>query len=176
MGWRIRVAMVASSLLFGTACGSGGDEPTPPATAPSLTATATLTLPTATPTPPVEEEVINAYLRFWDLYAEAVLKLDPSVMEGAVSAEEFERVKNDVADLEAQGLAARVVIEHNPVVIEVTETSAVLLDEMTNNSFYVDPETLDPPEAEGSGATFTETFFLERVDGQWIVIRSVRQQ
>lgn len=176
MSGGIRVAIGAISLLLGSACAGGGDEPTPSATVPTPTATASPAPPTATPTPPVEQEVIEAYLMFWDLYAEAVLKLDASVIEGAVSPEEFERVKNDVADLEAQGLAARVVMEHNPVVIEVTGTSAILLDEMTNNSFYVDPETLQPPEAEGSGETVTETFFLERVDGQWIVIRSVRQQ
>ena len=57
----------------------------------------------------------------------------------------------DSIGLVVYGSNARVVLEHNPVVIEASATSATVLDEITNNSFYVDPETLEPQEGEGKG-------------------------
>ena len=119
--------------------------------------------------------MIAAYLRYWELYAEAVLNLDHRALIGAASGEELQQVQEEIETLRAQGVALRVVIEHRPTVIERTDTTATVFDEMTNNSFYVDPETHEPPEGEGSGETLVDTFFLEKVDGQWMVIRSIRQ-
>ncbi|MCL4239741.1 MAG: hypothetical protein KJ048_00160 [Dehalococcoidia bacterium] len=171
----IALALGWSALMLAAACG-GSDDESPPTT------TATITSPTANPTasqptatPGTEAEVIAAYLRYWDLYAEAVLNLDHSVLMGAASEEELQQVKEEIETFRAQGVALRVVIEHRPTVIELTDTTATVFDEMTNNSFYVDPETHEPPEGEGSGETLVDTFFLEKVDGQWIVIRSIRQ-
>ncbi len=129
--------------------------------------------PTSTPNP--EAEVLAAYATYWELYAEAVLNLDHSVLIGAASEEELQQVQEEIETLRADGVALRILIEHRPTVIELTGTTATVFDEMTNNSFYVDPETHEPPEGEGSGETLVDTFFLEKVDGQWIVIRSIRQ-
>lgn len=175
-GPRVRTVVVGTLLtLVVTACGGGDAEPTPTATAtvgvPSPTATAPQ--PTATPDP--ESEVLAAYLGYWELYAEAVLNLDESVLVGAASPDELQQVRDEIETYRSQGVALRVVIEHRPVVLELTETTATVFDEMTNDSFYVDPETLEPPEGEGSGETLIDTFFLEKVDGRWIVIRSTRQ-
>jgi hypothetical protein len=177
MDWqRVTKAFTASLLLVAIAAACGGDDadPTPTATAisnPSPTSTA----PQPTTTPDAEAEVIAAYLRYWDLYAEAVLNLDHSGLIGAASREELQQVQEEIETLRAQGVALRVVIEHRPTVIELTATTATVFDEMTNNSFFVDPETHEPPEGEGSGETLVDTFFLEKVDGQWIVVRSIRQ-
>ncbi|MBN9492551.1 hypothetical protein J0H33_04300 [bacterium] len=123
----------------------------------------------------IEEDVLTAYLTYWDRYAEAVLNLDAEFVAGVASPDELARVQGEVEMLRGQGVALRVVIEHNPVVIEASDTMAVVFDEMTNNSFFVDPVTKDPPEADGTGEILKDTFFLEKVDGQWTVIRSVRQ-
>lgn len=177
MDWR-RVALgITGSLLLAAlaaACGADDADPTPTATAaadPSPTPTSQQ--PTSTPDPGAE--VITAYLRYWELYAEAVLNLDHNVLIGVASEEELQQVQAEIETLRADGVALRVVIEHRPTVIELTDTTATVFDEMTNNSFYVDPETHEPPEGEGSGETLVDTFFLEKVDGQWIVIRSIRQ-
>ena len=71
-------------------------------------------------------------------------------------------VRDEVAKLRAQSVALRIVIEHNPVVVESSNTTAVVYDEMTNNSFYVDPATKEPPEAAGTGEMLKDAFFLER--------------
>ena len=177
MNWR-RVALgITGSLLVGAlaaACGGDDADPTPTATAAAdPSSTPTSQQPTSTPDPGAE--VITAYLRYWELYAEAVLNLDRSVLIGVASEEELQQVQEEIETLRADGVALRVVIEHRPTVIELTDTTATVFDEMTNNSFYVDPETLQPEEGEGSGETLRDTFFLEKVDGQWIVIRSIRQ-
>ena len=171
IGWVIG----CGALMVAAACGGGDDEPTPTTAATVTTPTSTPTVSEATATPDHEAEVIAAYLRYWELYAEAVLNLDHSVLIGAASEEELRQVQEEVETLRAEGVALRVVIEHRPTVIELTDTAATVFDEMTNNSFYVDPETHEPPEGEGSGETLVDTFFLEKVDGQWIVIRSIRQ-
>ena len=157
------------------ACGgddAASDTPTPTA---SPSATATGTAP-ATAMVGIEDEVIDAYLTYWDRYAAAVLDLNANLVADLAGPEELARVQGEVEALRAQGVALRVVIEHNPIVVESSNTTAAVYDEMTNNSFYVDPVTKEPPEAEGTGEMLKDTFFLEKVDGQWTVIRSVRQQ
>lgn len=177
MNWRrVELGITGSLLLAALAAACGGDdsEPTPTATAAAdLSPTTTSQQPTSTPDP--EAEVITAYLRYWELYAEAVLNLDHSVLIPVASEEELQQVQAEIETLRADGVALRVVIEHRPTVIDLTDTTATVFDEMTNDSFYVDPETHDPPEGEGSGETLVDTFFLEKVDGRWIVIRSIRQ-
>ena len=177
MDGRVGIALVlgCSALMVAAACGGSDGEPTPSTTATITPSTANPTASQPTDTPDPEAAVIAAYLRYWDLYAEAVLNLDHSVLLGAASEEELQQVREEIETLRAQGVALRVVIEHRPTVIELTDTTATVFDEMTNNSFYVDPETHEPPEGEGSGETLVDTFFLEKVDGQWIVIRSIRQ-
>lgn len=177
MDGRVGIALVlgCSAMMVAAACGGSGDDPAPTATATATAPTAKPTASQPTATPDTEAEVIAAYLHYWDLYAEAVLNLDHGVLMGAASEEELQQVKEEIETLRAQGVALRVVIEHRPTVIELTDTTATVFDEMTNNSFYVDPETHEPPEGEGSGETLVDTFFLEKVDGQWIVIRSIRQ-
>lgn len=173
---RLAILMISlSAMLPLGACGGdddASDTPTPDA---SLSATATGTAP-PTATVSIEDEVIESYLAYWDRYAAAVLDLNADLVADLAGPEELARVQGEVEMLRAQGVALRVVIEHNPIVVESSETTAVVYDEMTNNSFYVDPVTKEPPEVEGTGELLKDTFFLEKVDGQWTVTRSVRQQ
>lgn len=172
----LRVLPLALVLLaVSAACGSDSEVPPPTVTATVPAATFTPTIPPPTATPDLEAEVLGAYLTYWDLYAEAVLNLDETGLVGTASDEELQQVRDEIAMYRSQGVALRVVIEHRPVVLEMTDTTATVFDEMTNNSFYVDPETHEPPEGDGSGETLVDTFFLEKVDGRWIVIRSIRQ-
>lgn len=170
-----RACIVTVILALAAACGGNSADPTP---SPEVTDTATPS-PTgqrsATPTVTPEEEVLEAYFAYWDLYAQAVLNLDESPLVGAASEEDLERVREEIETFREQGVALRVVLQHNPVVLEISESSAIVHDEMINNSFYVDAETLEPPDAPGSGEVLRDTFFLERVDGRWIVVRNVRQ-
>ncbi|MDP2674595.1 MAG: hypothetical protein Q8Q00_06790 [Dehalococcoidia bacterium] len=175
-----RLALLAASGLIAlllAACNGGGGEPTTPAgepsprRAPAATATAE-----ATPTPALEDQVSEAYLRYWDAYSDALFELDATLAQGVASGEELDRIREEIDGLRSQGLALKVVVEHNLAVIEASEDSATVFDEVVNNSFFVDAETKEPPQAEGSGEVLQDTFHLEKLDGQWMVVRSTRQR
>jgi len=164
--------------LVAIACGSGDKSSAPDLTGndpggPGTTIPGNA-VPTATPT--AEEEVTAAYLGYWQAYEKALLNLDPSLVELVASGAELQRIREEVAILSSQGVALRVVVNHNPVVIEANGNSASLIDDMVNNSFYVDPVTKQPPAASGSGEKLRDSFRLEKRDGQWWVVSSTRQR
>ncbi len=167
VGWVIAMIVLA-------ACGGGDASPTPTPTATvAASPTVTPTEPLATATPSVEEiadEVAEAYLAYWDAYAEAVLNLDASLVEGFAAGEELESIREEIEELRAEGVAMRVVVEHDFAVVDVTSTDAIVIDELVNDSFYVDPETKEPSEGQGSGEVLQYTFLMEPIDGRWMVV------
>jgi len=175
----LTAAVVLGGLVVTTACRGDGDSHTPTATATATAAVATETASPsatapATPTPSIEDEVAEAYLAYWDAYADAVLNLDASLVEGFATGEELERLRAEVEALERDGVAVRVVVEHDMLVTLVSETEATVIDEVTNNSFHVDATTKEPSTAPGSGEVLRNTFFLELIDGRWMVTRGTR--
>lgn len=173
------LAIGALALLV-VACNRGGDQTSTDVSEVSPTASATATTtsmePEPTPTVSAEDEITAAYTRYWEAYGQALLNLDPSLAEGVASGQELQRIREEIETFRSQGVALRVVVEHNPVIHEASESSATLLDEMVNNSFYVDPETKEPPVASGSGEILRDTFYFEKMNGQWMVVRSTRQR
>ncbi len=161
------------------ACGGGSSTPTPAPTADPTTpaATATAAVPTATATPSRDAlvaEVSAAYLAYWDAYADAVLHLDITRVERNATGAELESISEEIEKLRADGVALRVVVEHDFAVIYVTETSALVEDQIVDNTFYVDAKTLEPPTAAGSGDTYRDLVQLERIDGRWVVTSGAR--
>lgn len=175
------IAIAAIGLV---ACGSNGGEATPtgtssPTMAPTTTSTPNPTAATATATPAgaeLEAEVAEAYLAYWDAYAEAVLELDLSSMEGFAAGDELERIADEIESLRAGNMAARMVVEHDFVVVHVTETEAVIIDELINNSFTVDPITKLPEQGEGAGTALRDTVHMEVIEGRWVVVSGTRER
>jgi hypothetical protein len=130
--------------------------------------------PTAAPSP--QEEVLAAYGRYWDAYSMALFELNADLVQTVAANEERDRIRQEIDRLRAQGVALKVNVRRSPLVVEVNENSAIVFDEMVNNSFYVDARTKDPPQASGSGEIIQDTYFLQWVDGTWKVVRSTRQR
>jgi len=105
--------------------------------------------PTATASP--EQAVLEAYRRFWEAYAIAVLELDPTQVETVAAGDRLRGIQEEIEDLRRRGLAIRVNVTHNPMVVEVSGERAVVYDEMVNNSFHVNAQTKEPRVASGSG-------------------------
>lgn len=172
---RVRVlfvgVLVALAAITVGACGDGDAEPKPTATVTATVQTPTAMRPSQIPTASIEDEVAEAYLAHWDAYADAVLNLDISLVEDYATGEELEAIRSEIEQLRADGVALRVVVEHDFVVASVEDSRAVVLDEIVSNSFYVDPETKQPDEGEGSGDVLRYATHLERIDEQWIVAR-----
>lgn len=160
--------------------GEGTPSPTETAiTTPTTTRTAPTTTATTTTTPTLEEleaEVAEAYLAYWDAYAEAVLELDVSLVEGFAAGAELERISEEIESLRADNTAARMVVEHDFVVVHATATEAVVIDELINNSFTVDPTTKLPEQGEGAGTALRDTVHLEVIEGRWTVVSGTRER
>ncbi len=152
--------------------------PAAPSPAPAATAApvpASTPTPAPTPAPSVEEEVEAAYLAYWEAYASAALHLDASLVEGFAAGGELRRIREEIAALEAQGVALRVVVEHDVLVVVTSASTAAVVDHVTNRSFYVDPVSLEPPRAEGGGEVLRDTVFMERRGERWVVTGSQRE-
>lgn len=172
-------AAAAGMLLAGCSRANGGatavlqPSATPPVVA-TLTATARITTPAPSPTLTPEQVVLAAYGRFWEAYGRALLDLDAALVEPVAAGERLQQIQEEVEGLRRQGVAARVTITHNPVVIELSETTAIVNDQMVNHSVYVNPQTKQPSRPGGSGDQFQDTSHLRRVDGVWKVVSSTR--
>lgn len=173
---RFAVVVIAACVAFTVGCRGDGEESTP---APSLTATATASpsaTQTATPTATVSldaqrEEVREAYLGHWEAYAQALLELDATLVERHTAGEELEAIRAEIQQLRQDGVAVRLDVQHDAEVVEVTEQRAVIIDEVVNNSFFVDPVTKQPEVGEGDGSLFRYVVYLERTGDQWVVVR-----
>ncbi len=155
----VAVGIVCAAMLV--ACGGGSATPSPTPTA-EPTATATASAPTASAT------------AYWDAYADAVLHLDITRVERFVSGAELASIREEIEKLRADGVALRVVVEHDFAVIDVTGAVALVEDQIVDNTFYVDAKTLDPPTAAGSGDRYRDLVRLERLDGRWTVTSGAR--
>lgn len=177
-------ALMICVLTMLSACSGGSNQPTPAPTetaAPSGTVTGqTATRPAPSPaaiaaTPAPAQQVLDAYDRYWEACSAALLNLDPTLTQSVAAEGEYDRIEREIADLRARGVALRVVIVRNPLVVEITDGTAIIVDDIVNNSFYVDAATKQPPRGTGSGEVLRDMFYFRRIDGVWKVVRSGRQ-
>lgn len=165
-----------AATMLGVACRRA--EVPPPAVS-TVTATQTAATPSAqsaTPAASPEKEVERAYLAYWDAYAAAVLNLDATQVEGFAAGADRDAIGEEIEKLRADAVAVRVVVKHDPLIVMTSESTATVVDQITNNSFYVDPVTKAPPHADGSGNVLRDTYFLEKVAGRWVVVRGSRDR
>jgi hypothetical protein len=160
-----RWLLVLVVALCAVACSDG--EPDGPS--------ASLTTPPSTEAPTVEDEVEAAYLRSWEVYAEAVLELDPSGLEEGYASPQLERTRADVMDRKSDGRPARIAVEHDYRVAELRDDLALVVDRYRNHSVLLDPETKDPVEPDPN-ELIVEQYTLRKVSAQWKVVDIARSQ
>ena len=169
--------VVALTLLLTTCNGGDGGQSTPSASStPAATQTAAPTVvPTATPS--VEEEVSQAYLHYWEVYAEAVFNLDESRLAEVMMSPHLERTQREIDNLRQRSRAAKIVVEHKFVVLKLDPAAgtATIRDEYTNRSYEVDAQTKDMVGQAGSGTVLTDTYFLVKDGGTWKVRDGIRE-
>jgi hypothetical protein len=145
--------------------------PSPWSTAPAAGAS-----PSSDPDPRLVQEIEDAYRRYWDVYSAALFDLETSRLADVAAADELRRMQDEVEDLKRRNRAARVVITHSFLVLDVTPTEATVYDELRDSSFYIDPVTKEPPQAGDPRHLVKDIFHLKRVDGVWMVIKHLRQE
>lgn len=116
-----------------------------PATAPGRATARAVTPQTGAPTPQsATAEAVAAYLRAWEVWAEACLKLDPAGLERAFAPPELDRTRAYVQRLVASGRPLQLAATHRVTILEYAGDTALLLDELTDRSLYLDPVTRRP--------------------------------
>ena len=126
--WRWLLAAVW--VLTAAACSSDGD-------AAEVSGATVPTEATTSTTLSVEQEVEQAYLKSWDVYAEAMKTRDPAVLERAFIEEALRLAKQDL-DKVGEGQMALIRVEHDYRIEVVSPTEAEVFDEYLNHSVLAD--------------------------------------
>jgi len=179
----ITLALAALTLaVFGCGGGEGeGDRvngqglPSPAATA-TLRRTAVREV-TPTPAPSIEQEVSEAYLNYWQVYADAVFDLDETGLPEAMTEPHLERTRQEIQSLRQRGRAAKIVVEHDFLILQVDAAAgtATIRDRYTNRSYEVDAETKEMVGEAAPGTVLTDTYFLVKEGGVWKVRDGIRE-
>lgn len=123
--------------------------------------------PSPTPTD-VRAQVEQAYLRYWDVYADALLRLDASRLDEVLSKEALENHRQQVDELRRKNQPARVSVEHDYVITLVNDTTASVEDNYMSHTVALDPETKEPVEKDPN-TRVRRSYTLEKVNGVWKV-------
>ena len=157
-----RRVLAALVMVTAVASCSPGDKP-------EVTGATVPTEATTSTTLSVEQEVEQAYLKSWDVYAKAMRDLDETLLPQAFARETLATREDEVAALKAKGTPARMAAEHDISVEEVTATTARLRDVYINHSVLLDPQSGEPTEPDPQ-ERYEVIVTLERLDGRWKVV------
>ena len=180
MLFRMVGLLIVAGLALVLLAACRGEEESPvtatatPATTPQDSATP---VPTPSPTTTLsnDEAVIASYERYWEVYAEALANLDVSQLEEVMMGARLERAIREVEGLRSRNQAVRVLVELHPEVAVLDADRAVVVDEYTNQSYLIDPQTKEPIAGTGEEQSRRDTFTLLRIDGAWKVAQATRE-
>ena len=153
-------ALVVAGLLVGFLA-FRGDEGAP-TSSPSATQS-----PRPSPTSTnVQVQVGQAYLHAWDVWAEALMTLDPSRLPEVLSGDALELVQGQVEAQQEKNQPVRVRVEHDYRIVLIDATTASVDDRYVNHNVRLDPQSLEPIEEDPSESV-RRSFTLRLVDGTW---------
>lgn len=123
--------------------------------------------PSATPTD-LRVQVEQAYLRYWDVYAEANLNLDTSRLAEVLTDDALKDVRDQIEEQKAKNQPVRIRVEHDYHVILVDPSTATVEDTYVNHSQRLDPKTGQPVDPDPNQRV-RRTYTLKKVSGTWKV-------
>ncbi len=169
---RLLALAVVAVLLAGC---QGDTTRTPPSTSASATPSTTGVQPTTASTASGAAELVAAYLRSWDVYADALRRLDASRLPTAFAGSALRVARQEVADHKAQGHPSLVRIDHHPKVLLVNATDGLVQDNYQNHSVLLDPKTGAPIEKDPNETVYQRQS-LKRIDGAWKVVEVIEEK
>jgi hypothetical protein len=156
--------VIVAALFVAGGCGGDGDDKGPTATI----AKADRTTTTEARTP--EEQVESAYLKSWDVYANALRHLDDSEYEAVFSGDALTLRVNELSGLKVANTPVRVVVEHHySITVFDNDQQAVVLDAYENHSVLIDPKTGEPTEPDPN-KTVKREYQFRKVNGTWKIV------
>jgi hypothetical protein len=149
------LALLVAGLVVGfLVLGGNSSPPTPPPTNSSVGPTDT------------RAQVEQAYLRAWAVWADSLLRLDPSRLPDALTGRALEVITQQVEEQREKNQPVRIRVEHDYTIVLVNATTASVDDRYINHNVRLDPDTLEPIEADPNHRERT-TFTMKLVDGTW---------
>src|SRR5579883_1624400 len=155
--------------------GAVGTQPAPAAVvtaAPSAAASVSASLPVATD--PLSLEVEQAYLHYWDVRTQAYLNLDTSHLGEVMAGAELTRETQNIKDLQAQGRAGKLDVDHHILLAVLAPDRAEVYDEYLNRSTFLDAASKQELPTSSPPVTEKISYDLQKIDGTWKVIGGQR--
>jgi hypothetical protein len=165
--------LLIATLMVVAVVGCGADSPPSPATTTATAASATTAVAPST-TVSAKAELLAAYNRSWQVYADALLRLDPSRLGSAFAGSALRAAQQEVATQKANNQPVRIEVEHHPRVLLVTATDGVVADEGVNHSVVLDPATGKPTEPDPN-ERFRERRSFKFLDDSWKVVEIIEE-
>jgi hypothetical protein len=172
---RCLVLALALAVCVLAGCSHGSSPPgatSPPASSAPGTSSAS-TAPTTTLS--LREQIIAAYNNSWQVYADALRRLDPSNLAKAFAGDALRQAQQDVATQKAKHQPVRISITHHPKVLLATATDGVVQDNYRNHSVALDAATGAPVEPDPNEVVYQRQS-LKRVGGVWKVVEVIEEQ
>jgi hypothetical protein len=171
----LRAAAVLCCLVAACAGGARSDGPSATVaagTSSSVTTTTTAagatTTTTTEPAPQsLEREVEDAYLRSWDVYTEAMLRLDPTRLGEVYAGDALDVRRGEIANAPNP---VRVRVEHDYEIALVGPDTALVFETYRNHSVYLDATTMQPVEPDPNNVLSRE-YVLHKEPAGWRVTR-----
>jgi hypothetical protein len=138
--------------------------------------------PAATVAPELAAEVSEAYLRYFQVSADALLKLDSSRLAEVATNGELSALAQSIEDDRAQGRALKTDVQHNFVVLSVHNDEAQVADQFRDSSFFVNPVTQEAlpgqviPTSPDTAPLVRIVYRLQRIDGTWKVTEGTKYE
>lgn len=124
----------------------------------------------------LERDIQGAFERYLQVYRQAVWDLDASHLQEVLDGQALKLVSDEVSGLKAQGRPVKIIEEDRSVALaQVTETTAVVVDEYVSLSVYADPTTREPLPRTGPSTKVRQTYELRKVNGSWKVVDGTRE-
>lgn len=168
--------------LGATGCSDDGGSSSPPTTTEAngtttSTASTAPERPTSTTTTAFDPESVEgaveaAYLRSWDVYADAVynLDLDESALAEVYADEHLQTKRDEIERRIGDGEAAWVRVDHDYSIQFTDDTTAIVIDRYRNHQVLVDPDSKEPTEVDPN-ETVNDVVTLRLISGSWKVSR-----
>jgi hypothetical protein len=161
--------LLIAGLLIARAAGNGDNSPdaglpsTPPPTSDA----------SPTPTSP-KAEVKDAYLRQWDVYANAVRTLESAGLDEVLAGKALKVVRREILKRRQEQTPVIIRVKHDLGVKIIDATTAVVDDRYVNRTIDIDPKTGEPTKRYPADLIH-ELYTLKKVDGVWKVSAIFRQ-
>jgi hypothetical protein len=173
-----RVTLCFALGLCLVACSDDGDDGASPTTAEASSSSTTSTAPerpastttTAFDPASVEGQVEAAYLKSWDVYADAVydLELDEAALAEVYSGTSLKNLRTEISDRIAGRKASLAQVEHDYDITITSPTTALVVDAYRNHQVRIDADTKAPVERDPD-STLVYAFNMRLIDSAWRV-------